>query len=182
MKEVFGVRPLRCERCVLRFSAFTPVLRVSEPKPERKAPVTFDLVSRRSQLVPDSASPLSEIQLIELEWQEKIQPDGLVEQTLCAQLAHATWHLRCLHLAEREALASAVSNRCFNGESVMSLMTWRRAAESSIQTALQQLQGYRQVGPSRGPTPQLGTSDLLALSEAVDPTATEHHLAFAQGN
>ena len=158
------------------------MLRISEPKLERKAPVTVDLVSRRSQLVPDPASPLSEIQAIELEWREKIQPDGLVEQTLCAQLAHATWHLRCLHLAEREALANAVNNRCFNGESVMSLMTWRRAAESSIQTALQQLHSYRQIGPIRGPTPQLATRDLLTLTQAVDPLSTGHHLAFAQGN
>jgi len=178
-KELVGIRPLRCERCFARFSAFAPALRVSEPDPSARAPVTADMMAPRTQTVPDAATPLDEIQLIEEEWRQRIQPDGLVEETLCAQLAHATWHLRCLHRAEREAIAAAARNRSFNGESAVSLMTWRRSAEAAIQNALEQLEGYRRIGPGVTQAIPNHASDLMALSRAVETPRLHHHAASA---
>jgi len=179
LKELVGVRPLRCERCFARFSAFAPVLRVNVPNPAVKAPIIVDMATQWSQKVPD-VTPLDDIQLIEAEWRERIHPDGLIEETLCAQLAHATWHLRCLHRAEREAIAVAVRNRSFNGESAISLMTWRRSAEAAIHNALEQLEGYRRIGPAASKAVPAEVSGLLALSQALEPQRhRRHHAASA---
>ena len=165
-----------------RFSRFAPVLRISERKPETKAPISVDMSTPRLPMANPSFTSLDEIQVIEDEWRQRIQPEGLVEETLCAQLAHATWHLRCLHRAEREAIAAAVRNRSFNGESAVSLMTWRRSAETAIHHALEQLQSYRQI--STGPTPALPApaevNDLLALAHSV--AHARSHAASAYGD
>lgn len=182
LKEFFGFRPLRCERCIHRFSAFVPALRIWEPDPEAKAPITVDLVSPRpAALLQPATSPLVEIAALEDEWRERLQPEGLVEETLCAQLTHATWHLRCLQRAELEAIATAAKNRSFNGNQAVSLMTWRRAAEESIRTALTQLQEYRQLASGEvREVPQLEeVSDLLALMQAVQPTPVTERAASA---
>jgi len=180
LRGLVGIRPLRCERCFARFSAFAPVLRISVPSPSSKPPIIVDLVTPRPVTPPDAQLPLDEIQLIEEEWRQRIQPNGLVEETLCAQLAHATWHLRCLHRAERETIAAAARNRSFNGESAISLMTWRRSAEAAIQNALEQLEGYRRIGPGVPRPVTADVSDLLALSRAVEPPGLHHHAASAQ--
>ena len=117
-------------------------LQTQERDPDIKRPVAANLVSQRPA-GPPANSPLFEIQLIEDEWRHRIQPAGLVEETLCAQLAHATWHLRCLHRAERESIEAAARSRSFNGESALSLMTWRISAESAVKNALDQLHSYR---------------------------------------
>jgi len=164
--ELVGFRPLRCERCMIRFSAFAPVVRTIESKPRSKQPAAFTLPARRTPSVP-AATPLEEIRAIEDEWRQRVQPGGLVEETLCAQLAHATWHLRSLHRAERESIAAAARNRSFNGEAAVSLMTWRKSAESAIQSALDQLESYRRLNPGSSHLAPAG--DLLALANGIGP-------------
>ncbi|MBY0502843.1 MAG: hypothetical protein K2X03_02970 [Bryobacteraceae bacterium] len=151
---------------MLRFTAFAPVVEIWEQEPEAKT--AADLVTPRPNTNAPSM-PLDEIHAIEDEWRQRVQPEGLVEETLCSQLAHATWHLRCLHRAEREAILAAARNRSFNGEAALSLMTWRRSAEDAIQAAIGQLQTYRQIGPAVEPKllPAFEIGDLLALSNSV---------------
>ena len=136
------------------------------PKPRLQPAV---LPVPRSQPVAVNPTPLYEIQAIEEEWRQHIQPTGMVEETLCAQLAHATWHLRCLHRAERESIAAAVQDRSFNGEHAMSLMTWRLSAENAVKTALDQFQAVRQFAQHEpehiASLPP--TNELLALAQVV---------------
>ena len=149
-----------------RFTAFAPVVVAVEVAPRTPPIDALALRPRRKTVL--RVSPLDEIQAIEDEWRQQIQPSGVVEETLCAQLTHATWHLRCLQQAEREAIAVAAKNRCFNGDTAISLMTWRRSAETAIQSALQQLQSYRRL-PEGGVDQESldGSSGLLALAAGV---------------
>ena len=150
-----------------RFTAFAPGVVAVEVAPH--APPVDALAARPRPQTALRLTPLDEIQAIEDEWRQQIQPSGVVEETLCAQLTHATWHLRCLQQAEREAIAVAAKNRCFNGDTAVSLMTWRRSAETAIQTALQQIQSYRRLpeGEAVQDGSLDGSSDLLALAAGV---------------
>lgn len=163
LRGFIGFRALRCERCLNRFTAFAPGVEVMKVAPH--APLVDALALRPRHQTALRLTPLDEIQAIEDEWRQQIQPSGVVEETLCAQLTHATWHLRCLQQAEREAIAAAARDRCFNGDTAVSLMTWRRSAEAAIQTALQQLQSYRQF--PAGDESLKGSGDLLALAAGV---------------
>jgi hypothetical protein len=148
-----------------RFQAFAPVVKTSAvtASPRTYAqPASVTLLSNRGP-TDLRTSPLDEIQAIEEEWRLRIQPSGLVEETLCAQLAHATWHLRCLQRAEREAISVAAMNRAFNGETAASLMTWRLSSETAIRNALDQLQQYRSINEAEA----AGSNSLLALRDAV---------------
>ena len=154
-----------------RFNAFAPALCEMTPKPRLPHAI---LPAPRAQPPATSPTPLYEIQAIEEEWLQLIQPAGMVEETLCAQLAHATWHLRCLHRAERESIAAALQDRSFNGEYAMSLMTWRLSAENAVKAALDQLQTYRQFAQHE---PELvatlpPASELLALAHGVGRAST----------
>lgn len=124
-------------------------------------------------VVPPAARPLDEIAALESEWREKVQPHGLHEETLCAQLAHATWHLRSLQRAEREAIAASVRQGSFNGEAAMSMMQWRLSAEQAVNGALEQLQSCRRM--EQRALPADGTSDLLALIRGVEHQASATH-------
>ena len=150
-----------------RFTAFAPGVVAVEVAPRTPPIDALALRPRRKTVL--RVSPLDEIQAIEDEWRQQIQPSGVVEETLCAQLTHATWHLRCLQQAEREAIAVAAKNRCFNGDTAISLMTWRRSAEAAIQSALQQLQSYRRLpeGDAVHDESLEGSSGLLALAAGV---------------
>ena len=156
--EFFGLRALRCERCLNRFKAFAPQVECLEVAPPVSPVDALALLPRRHAPAL-RLTPLDEIQAIEDEWRQQIQPTGVVEETFCAQLTHATWHLRCLQQAEREAIAAAARDRCFNGETAHCLMTWRRSAEIAIQTALQQLRAYRQLAEG-----EEDCGDLMALA------------------
>ena len=147
-----------------RFSAFAPLVESIEQRRRSKPVAAFTLPVDRPATTRES--PLEEIQLIEDEWRERVQPRGVVEETLCAQLAHATWHLRSLQRAEREAIAAAARERCFNGDTAVSLMTWRRSAETAIQEALVQLKSYRDL-PGADQAPQESSQNLLALALGV---------------
>lgn len=147
---LLGVRALRCQSCGKRFYAFTPLLNQCEQKVKSvRVPKPVPLLPTLPvpYYVPTVArvSPVEEIQAIEEEWNRRIRPEGMVEETLCAQLAHVTWHLRCLHSAERETIAAAGKNHGFNYESAISLMRWRLSAESALTTALDQLESYRNM-------------------------------------
>lgn len=167
LRGFIGFRALRCERCLNRFTAFAPGVVMVEVS--HHAPPVDALALRPRHQTALRLTPLDEIQVIENEWRQQIQPSGVVEETFCAQLTHATWHLRCLQQAEREAIAVAARDRCFNGDTAVSLMTWRRSAETAIQTALQQLQSYRRLPEGEaGQDGSLdGASDLLALAAGV---------------
>ena len=175
LRGLVGFRALRCERCLNRFTAFAPGVEVV--KVAQRAPPVDALALRPRYQTALRLTPLDEIQAIEDEWRQQIQPSGVVEETLCAQLTHATWHLRCLQQAEREAIAAAARDRRFNGDTAVSLMTWRRSAEAAIQTALEQLQGYRRL-PSGEAAPDgalAGSSDLLALAAGVSGRDGAYH-------
>ena len=167
LRGFIGFRALRCERCLNRFIAFALGVEVVEVAPQ--APPIDALALRPRHQTALRLTPLDEIKAIEDEWREQIQPSGVVEETLCAQLTHATWHLRCLQQAEREAIALAARNRCFNGDTAVSLMTWRRSAETAIQTAIEQLQNYRRLSGAEAAQDESlnGSSDLLALAAGV---------------
>ena len=164
-----------------RFTAFAPGVVVVEVAPHTPPIDALALRPRRKTAL--RLSPLDEIQAIEDEWRQQIQPSGVVEETLCAQLTHATWHLRCLQQAEREAIAAAAKDRCFNGDTAISLMTWRRSAEAAIQSALQQLQSYRRLpeGGAAHDESLDGSSGLLALAAGVsgsDSSPGYHDMSY----
>jgi hypothetical protein len=144
-----------------RFYAFAPRL---APPPESSAPLKPAELPVRLH----HTDPLLEIQLIEAEWRESIQPTNLIEETLCGQLAHATWHLRELNRTEREAIAHSVRNRSFDGDAALRLMQWRRSSEASIEAAPAQLAAYRgqpQAALAAGP------GDLHQLAKAIGSSA-----------
>lgn len=171
LKALVGIRTLRCQRCLGRYAAFAPALRevASAPQPTGGAvlpqPVRTRFVAPARQ-----SSPLADIEAIEREWHSKIQPEGLVEETLCAQLAHATWHLRSVHQAERESIAASVRNGSFDGESALTLMQWRLSVEDKINSALEQLERYRQMAQRELPRAS-SVGDLLALRQGLSRNA-----------
>ena len=179
LREFVGFRAIRCERCLNRFTAFAPKVEVLEAAPY--TPPVDALALRPRHRTALRLTPLDEIQAIEQEWRQQIQPAGVVEETLCAQLTHATWHLRCLQQAERESIAAAARERCFNGETAISLMTWRRSAETAIETALQQLQNYRRLGDGEAAQARAlnESKDLLALAAGADGWSSHRETAYS---
>jgi hypothetical protein len=113
------------------------------------------------------AARLAEMQAIEDEWHRAIQPTSTLERSYCAQLAQATWHLRCLNQVERETIADAVRRGSFNGENALQVMEWRRSTESSIQRALEQIQQYRRTTAVRNALPHDPAPDLNRLAQAL---------------
>jgi len=112
-------------------------------------------------------SHLAEMQAIEDEWRRILQPASLVEETYCSQLAHATWHLRCLNQVERDVIAESVRRRAFNGQSAVQLMEWRRAAEATIQTALDKIETCRRLQNEQAQPPRPATPGLAALAYSL---------------
>lgn len=158
---------------MIRFSAFAPVLVSEERLPATKPAISFEPTAYE-QPAAVRQSPLDQIRAIEEEWRERIQPSGTFEQTICAQLAHATWHLKSLQEAEREAILAAAMNRGLNGDSAVSLMSWRLSAEAAIRNALEQLESYRRILPIE-PSMLPEQLSLFALAQATKAEEVESH-------
>ena len=182
MAGLIGFRALRCQRCLSRFSAFAPSLREVEQSPRPTAGAVLPQPVRTAAVAAPSTTPLDEIHAIEQEWRARVQPLGLIEETLCAQLAHATWHLRSLHRAERESIAASVQRGSFNGEWAMSLMKWRLNSENAVNSALEQLEHYRRMEQRELPEAAPSVSDLMALAKGLSRgTHTQSHAMAGVG-
>lgn len=160
LRSLVGIRTVRCLKCLHRFGAFAPRLR---PMERRREAVLFQ---PQPVSVVKAPSQLSEIQAIEAEWHRAIQPTTTLERTYCAQLAQATWHLRCLNQLERDTIADSARRGSFNGASAVQVMEWRRSTEASIQRALDQIQNYRRTASVREALPAL-QPELAPLAQAL---------------